>query len=87
MTRGGLAAHRGFDAVVVSCEIGLRKPDPAMYEFVTNALGVAPGSTVLLDDLEGNIDERGGRGGTRSWLVLTMPRPSPLSTTSCQPRA
>jgi putative hydrolase of the HAD superfamily len=45
-----------FDAVVVSCEIGLRKPDPAMYEFVTNALGVAPGSTVLLDDFEGNID-------------------------------
>ena len=45
-----------FEAVVVSCEIGARKPDPAMYEFVTNALGVAPGSTVLLDDLEGNVD-------------------------------
>lgn len=45
-----------FDAVVVSCEIGLRKPDAAMFDHVTSALGVAPGSTVLLDDLEGNID-------------------------------
>ena len=45
-----------FDAVVVSCEIGLRKPDAAMFDHVTTALGVTPGSTVLLDDLEGNVD-------------------------------
>ena len=45
-----------FDAVVVSCEIGLRKPDAAMFAFVTDALGVTPESTVLLDDFEGHID-------------------------------
>ena len=45
-----------FDAVVVSCEIGVRKPDPEMYAHVTEALGVAPGATVLLDDLPDNVD-------------------------------
>ena len=45
-----------FDAVVVSCEIGLRKPDAAMFAFVTDALGVTPESTVLLDDFEGHIE-------------------------------
>jgi putative hydrolase of the HAD superfamily len=45
-----------FDAVVVSCEVGLRKPDPAMYACVTDQLGVPPAATVLLDDLPGNVD-------------------------------
>jgi len=45
-----------FDAVVVSCEIGARKPDPEMYAHVTEALDVAPSATVLLDDFAGNID-------------------------------
>jgi putative hydrolase of the HAD superfamily len=44
-----------FDAVVVSCEVGVRKPDPEMYACVTEALGVAPDATVLLDDFEGNV--------------------------------
>ncbi len=45
-----------FDAVVVSCEIGLRKPDPEIYAHVTEALDVAPTTTVLLDDFAGNVN-------------------------------
>ena len=45
-----------FDAVVASCEVGVRKPDPEMYEHVTSALGVRPEATVLLDDFEGNVE-------------------------------
>ena len=45
-----------FDVVAVSCELALRKPDPAMFAHVTDALGTAPEATVLLDDLEGNVE-------------------------------
>lgn len=45
-----------FDAVVVSCEIGLRKPDAEMFDYVTDRLGVGPASVVLVDDFEGNVD-------------------------------
>ena len=45
-----------FDAVVVSCEIGFRKPDAEMFNHVTDRLGVDPASTVLVDDFEANVD-------------------------------
>jgi len=45
-----------FDAVVVSCEIGVRKPDAEMFDHVTERLGVDPASTVLVDDFEANVD-------------------------------
>jgi putative hydrolase of the HAD superfamily len=45
-----------FDAVVVSCEIGIRKPDAEMFAEVTRRLGVDPGSTLLLDDIAANVD-------------------------------
>jgi putative hydrolase of the HAD superfamily len=45
-----------FDAVVVSCEIGCRKPDAAMFNHVTDRLAVDPGSVVLVDDLQANVD-------------------------------
>ena len=45
-----------FDAVVVSCEVGVRKPDAEMFNHVTDQLGVDPGSVVLVDDFEANVD-------------------------------
>ena len=45
-----------FDAVVVSCEIGCRKPDPEMFDHVTDRLGVDARSVVLVDDFEANVD-------------------------------
>lgn len=45
-----------FDAVVVSCEVGFRKPDAEMFNHVTDRLGVDPGSVVLVDDFEANVD-------------------------------
>ena len=45
-----------FDAVVVSCEIGVRKPDPEMFAHVTDRLGVEPGATLLVDDIAANVD-------------------------------
>lgn len=44
-----------FDAWVISSEVGLRKPDPAIYELAAERLGVAPVACVFVDDLPGNL--------------------------------
>jgi putative hydrolase of the HAD superfamily len=44
-----------FDAVVISSEVGLRKPDPAIYELAAERLGLPPAACVYVDDLPGNL--------------------------------
>jgi epoxide hydrolase-like predicted phosphatase len=44
-----------FDAWVISHEVGLRKPDPAIYVLAAERLGLPPGECVLVDDLGGNL--------------------------------
>jgi epoxide hydrolase-like predicted phosphatase len=44
-----------FDGVVISGEIGLRKPDPRIYELGAEAIGLAPELCVFVDDLPGNL--------------------------------
>lgn len=44
-----------FDHVIESAKIGLRKPDPRIYEMMTTALDVAPEACVYLDDLGVNL--------------------------------
>jgi putative hydrolase of the HAD superfamily len=45
-----------FDAVIDSSEVGVRKPDPAIFALALRELGgVAPEHTVFLDDFAGNI--------------------------------
>ena len=45
-----------FDAVVDSSEVGMRKPNPAIYRHTLAALGgVAPERAAFLDDFEGNV--------------------------------
>jgi putative hydrolase of the HAD superfamily len=39
-----------FDVVVDSCEVGLRKPDPAIFLLTCERLGVSPEAAVFLDD-------------------------------------
>ena len=46
--------HHGFetitDDIVYSHEVGLKKPDPAVYDLTASRLGVEPGEVVFLDD-------------------------------------
>jgi len=42
--------------VVVSCEAGLIKPDPAIYQHVCDKFSVTPESCVFIDDMKENID-------------------------------
>jgi putative hydrolase of the HAD superfamily len=44
-----------FDAWVISSEVGLRKPDPAIYELAAERLGLPPERCVFVDDLPGNL--------------------------------
>jgi putative hydrolase of the HAD superfamily len=45
-----------FDAVVDSSEVGMRKPNPAIYQHALDLLGrVAPERAVFLDDSPGNV--------------------------------
>src|SRR3989442_15744314 len=45
----------GFDVVIESAVVGLRKPDPRIYELVLAELDVDAGATVFLDDLGINL--------------------------------
>jgi putative hydrolase of the HAD superfamily len=44
-----------FDQVIESAKIGLRKPDPRIYQMMVQALGVDPENCVYLDDLGVNL--------------------------------
>ncbi len=44
-----------FDHVIESAKIGLRKPDPKIYQMMVEALGVDPAACVYLDDLGVNL--------------------------------
>ncbi|MEM9033418.1 MAG: HAD family phosphatase [Actinomycetota bacterium] len=44
-----------FDVVVDSSEVGLRKPDPAIYELTLGRLGVEAAAAVFLDDHPANV--------------------------------
>lgn len=44
-----------FDVVVDSSEVGHRKPEPAIYELVTERLGVPAAKILYLDDFDANL--------------------------------
>jgi len=54
--RYGFDPRAEFDLYVNSAEVGLAKPDPAIYRYTLDRLGVAPEETVFLDDLVRNTD-------------------------------
>ena len=44
-----------FDGVVISGDVGLRKPDPRIYELGAESVGLPPSACVFVDDLPGNL--------------------------------
>jgi epoxide hydrolase-like predicted phosphatase len=76
--REGAAAWRAllpldelFDAVIDSSEVGMRKPNPAIYLHTLEVLGaVDPQRAVFLDDIQGNVDGA-LRAGLHAILVET----------------
>lgn len=74
-----------FDVVVLSDEVGLRKPDPRIFELTARRLGLPPSACLFVDDTEENlppaealgmgvlhaVDERVAAPRLRSLLGLT----------------
>ncbi|HLI59444.1 MAG TPA: HAD family phosphatase [Solirubrobacteraceae bacterium] len=60
-----------FDVVVDSSELGVRKPDPRIYEATLTALGVAPGAAVFVDDLQINCEAASALGMRAVWFRET----------------
>jgi putative hydrolase of the HAD superfamily len=44
-----------FDAVVISSQVGLRKPEPAIYRLAADELAVPSGRIVFVDDIAANL--------------------------------
>lgn len=57
-----------FDRIFTSHEMGLRKPEPAVFEHICRATGIAPPSFVFFDDLPDNV-EAAARAGFQTVLV------------------
>lgn len=58
-----IAAIMGvFHHVIESSKIGIRKPDPRIYALMCEALDVAPGACVYLDDLGVNLKPAAAMG-------------------------
>ena len=45
-----------FDAVIISCEVGLSKPDPRIFRLCLDRLGLRAGETLFVDDRADNIE-------------------------------
>lgn len=57
MWRSMMPVDELFDVVVDSSEVGVRKPNPAIFELALRALDVVdPATAVFLDDLDSNVD-------------------------------
>jgi HAD superfamily hydrolase (TIGR01509 family) len=44
-----------FDAVVISAEVGMRKPEPRIFLHAAGLLGLDPQECVFIDDIQANI--------------------------------
>lgn len=51
-----------FDVVVISGEVGMRKPDPEIFTLTVERLGVPAGSCVFVDDHPGHLHAAAAAG-------------------------
>ena len=58
-----------FDVVLESSKIGVRKPEPRIYELACEALDVEPADCVFLDDLGINLKPARAMGMTTIKVV------------------
>jgi putative hydrolase of the HAD superfamily len=53
-----------FDVVVISGEVGMRKPEEAIFLHAARALGLAPAECVFVDDMQANVTAAAALGMT-----------------------
>jgi epoxide hydrolase-like predicted phosphatase len=47
--------HQMFDAIVISGEVGMRKPEPEIFELAVGRIGLPAAECVFIDDMAHNI--------------------------------
>jgi FMN phosphatase YigB (HAD superfamily) len=57
-----LRLSRFLEWSFVSCQVGLRKPDPKLYEHVLRTLDAAPEDCLFVDDRQKNLDPAAALG-------------------------
>ncbi len=60
--RDGLGIHDLFDDVICSAEVGIAKPEPAIYGLAAARLGLPAEACVFVDDSEPNVQAARGIG-------------------------
>jgi putative hydrolase of the HAD superfamily len=50
-----IGIHHLFDDIVCSAEVGMAKPEPAVFDLACGRLGLAPAECVFVDDHEPNV--------------------------------
>lgn len=63
-----------FDAVVISGRVGMRKPDPRIFVYVAEQLGLTPAECVMVDDLPHNV-----RGAVAAGMVAVRHTDAPTT--------
>ena len=58
-----------FDAVVISDQVGLHKPDPAVYHLTAQQLDVPPADCVFVDDTQHNLPPAAALGMTTVYFT------------------
>ena len=53
-----------FDAVVISAEVGMRKPEERIFRHAVGLLGLDPAECVFIDDIEANVQAAEALGMT-----------------------
>jgi putative hydrolase of the HAD superfamily len=84
----GLALEALFDTMVLSGEVGLRKPQPHIYLLAASRLGVAPDACVFVDDIPVNVEgarATGMAGVLHRDAVITIPKLEALFGVSLSP--
>jgi len=66
--RGMLPVDEIFEVVVDSAFVGMRKPDPEIYELTMERLGLPASEALFLDDIEVNIHTAESLGMTGVWF-------------------
>lgn len=64
-----------FKAIVVSGEVGLRKPDPRIYQIVLERTGAPPSHCALVDDMLRNLQPAAQIGMRTVWFARTEAEP------------
>jgi epoxide hydrolase-like predicted phosphatase len=48
--------YEGFDPVILSCQVGIAKPEPGIYDLAVRELGLQPNEIIFIDDQQGFLD-------------------------------